>query len=63
MVQSGGLWGSRLGPLLKTVLSLTRNVLKPLANDVLIPFGLIAAPSAANAGIHKNILESTTLIM
>ena len=42
-----------LGPLLKTELPLIRNVIKPLAESVLIPLGLTAAASAADAGIHK----------
>ena len=42
-----------LGPLLKTGLPLVKNVIKPLAKRVLIPLGLPAAASAADAGIHK----------
>ena len=63
--QSGGFLGRLLGPLLKTGLSLIKNVIKPLAKSVLIPLGLIAAASAADAGIHKKILGSgnTTLII
>ena len=30
-----------------------KNVIKPLAKRVLIPLGLTAAASAADAGIHK----------
>ena len=30
-----------------------KNVIKPLAKSVLIPLGLTAAVSAANAGIHE----------
>ena len=56
MKQSGGFLGRLLGPLLKTGLSLIKNVIKPLAKSVLIPLGLIAAASAADAGIHKKIL-------
>ena len=54
-----------LGPLLKTGLPLIKNVIKPLAKSVLIPLGLTAAASAADAGIHKKILGSrtTTLII
>ena len=66
MIQSGGLLGRLLGPLLKTGLPLIKNVIKPLANSVLIPLGLTAAASAADAGIHKKILGSgntTTLII
>ena len=58
--------GRLLGPLLKTGLPLIKNVIKPLAKSVLIPLGLTAAASAADAGIYKKILESgntTTLII
>ena len=65
MIQSGGFLGRLLGPLLKTGLPLMKNVIKPLAKSVLIPVGLTAAASAADAGIHKKILGSgtTTLII
>ena len=53
MIQSGGFLGRLLGPLLKTGLPLISNVIKPLAKSVLIPLGLTAAASAADAGIHK----------
>ena len=46
MIQSGGL----LGSLLKTGLPLIKNVIKPLDKSVLIPLGLTAAASAADAG-------------
>ena len=51
--------------MLKTVLPLMKNVVKPFAKSVLIPLGLTAAASAADAGIHKKILGSgtTTLII
>ena len=49
VIQSGGFLGRLLGPLLKTGLPL----IKPLAKSVLIPLGLTAAASAADAGIHK----------
>ena len=65
MIHSGGFLGKRLGPLLKTGLPLIKSVIKPLAKSVLIPLGLTAAASAADAGIHKKILGSgnnTTLI-
>ena len=58
MIQSGGFLGRLLGPLLKTGLTLIKNVIKPLAKSVLIPLGLTAAASAADAGIHKKILGS-----
>ena len=35
-----------------------KNVIKPLAKSVFIPLGLTSAASAADAGIHKKILES-----
>ena len=53
MIQSGGFLGRLLAPLLKTALTLIKNVIKPLAESVLIPLGLTAAASAADAGIHK----------
>ena len=58
MIQSGGFLSRLLGPLLKTGLPLIKNVIKPLANSVLIPLGLTAAALAADAGIHKKILGS-----
>ena len=53
MTQSGGFFGRLLGPLLKTGLPLMKNVTKPLAKSVLIPLGLTAAASAADAGTRK----------
>ena len=53
MMQSGGFLGRLLGPLLKTGLPLIKNVIKLLAKSVLIPLGLTAAASTADAGIHK----------
>ena len=66
MIQSGGFLGRLLGPLLRKGLPLMKNVIQPLAKSVLIPLGLTAAVSAADAGIHKKILGSghnTTLII
>ena len=60
IIQSGGFLGKILGPLLKTGLQLIKNVLKSLAKSVLIPLGLTAAASAADAGIQKEILGSVT---
>ena len=60
MIQLGGFFGRLLGPLLKTGLPLIKNVIKPLAKSVLIPLGLTAAASVADAGIHKKILGSGT---
>ena len=57
MIQSGGFLGRLLGPLLKTGLPLIKNVINPLAKRALIPLGLTAGASAADAGIHKKILE------
>ena len=54
IIQSGGFLSKLLGPLLKTGLPLIKNVIKPLAKIVLIPLGLSARASAADAGIHKN---------
>ena len=56
MIQSGGFLGRLLCPLLKTGLPMIKNVVKPLAKSVLIPLGLTAAASAADAGIHEKIL-------
>ena len=63
--QSGGFLGRLLGTLLKTRLPSIKIVIKPLAKSVLIPLGLTAAASAADAGIYKRILGSgnTTLII
>ena len=63
--ESGGFLSRLLGPLLKTGLTLIKNIIKPLAKSVLIPLRLTAAASAADAGIHKKILGSgnTTLII
>ena len=64
-IQSGGFLGRLLGSLLKTRLSLMKNVIKLLAKSVLIPLGLTAAALAAFAGIHKKMLGSgtTTLVI
>ena len=66
MIKLGGFLGRLLGPLLKTGLPLMESVIQPLGKSVLIPLGLTAAASAADAGIHKTILGSghnTTLII
>ena len=68
MIHSEGFLGRLLDPLLKIGLPLMKSVIKPLAKSVLIPLGLTAAASAADAGIHKKILGSgrtnnTTLII
>ena len=59
MIHSRGFLGRLRGPLLKTVLPLIKNVIKPLAKSVLIPLGLTAAAYTADAGIHKKILGSS----
>ena len=53
MIQSGAFLGRLLGPLRKAGLPLMKSAIQPLAKSVLIPLGLTAAASAANAGIHK----------
>ena len=57
VIQSGGFLGRLLGPLLRTGLPLMKNVIQPLAKSVLIPLGLTAGASAADAGIHKKNLR------
>ena len=66
MIQPGGFLGKLLGPLLKAGLPFMKSVITPLAKSLWIPLGLIAAASAADAGINKKILGSrghTTLII
>ena len=65
MIQSGGFLGRLLDPLPKAGLPLIKNVIEPLAKSVLIPLGLTAAESAADAKIHKKSLGSgrTTLMI
>ena len=59
MIKSGEFLGRLLGSLLKTGLSLIKNVIKPLSKSVLIPLGLTAAAAAAaDVGIDKKNLES-----
>ena len=54
MIQSSGFLGKNLGSLLRTGLPLMKIVIQPVAKTVLIPGGLTAAASDADAGIHKN---------
>ena len=63
--QSGGILGRLLEQFLKTELCLMKDVLKPLAKNVLIPLGLTTAASATDAAIHKKMFGSgfTTLII
>ena len=58
MTQLGVFLGKLSGLLLKKGLPLIKNVITSLAKSVLIPLGLTAAASAADAGIHKEILGS-----
>ena len=53
IIWSEGFLGRLLGPLLKTELPLIKNVIKPLSKSVLIPLGLTAAASAADAELIK----------
>ena len=61
--QSGVFPGRLLGPLQKTGLPLMKNLLKPLAKSVSIPWGLTA--SGTDAAIQKKIFGSgmTTLLI
>ena len=63
MIQSVGFLGRLLGLLSKTGLTLMKNVIKPLGKIVLIPLGLTAAASTADAGIYKKILRSGTITL
>ena len=64
-IQSGGFLGRTFGALLKTGLSLMKNVLEPLTKSVLISLGLIAAALARDTAINKKMFGSsaTTLII
>ena len=53
LMHSGRFLGRLLGPLLRAGLPLMKSVIQPLAKGVLIPLGLTAAASAADAVIHK----------
>ena len=53
MIQSGRFLGRLFGSLLKTGLPLIKNATKQLAKSVLIPLGVTAAASAADAGTQK----------
>ena len=58
MGQSRGFLGRYLGPLLKSGLSLMKNVVKSLAKSVLIPLGFSASASATDAAIHNEMFGS-----
>ena len=73
-MQSGGFLGRLLELLSKNGLPILKNVLKPLAKSVLIPQGLTAAASAADARIQKkkfkrklgrplNLAQQTTIVI
>ena len=55
MAQLGGFLGRLLRPLLKTSLSLMKNVLNPLAKNVLLPLVLTAAASGIDSATQKKI--------
>ena len=63
--QSRGFLGRLLRPVLKTGLSLIKNVLKSLGKSVLISLGLTAVASATDEAIHRKIFGSsiTTFIV
>ena len=56
--QSGRFLGRVWQPLLKTGLTLMKNVLKPLVNSVLIPLGLTLSVSATDGTIQKKTFRS-----
>ena len=58
MIQLGGFPGRLLSPLLKPGLPLMKSVIQPLAKSVLVPLGLTAAASAADARVHGEIIVS-----
>ena len=60
MIQPERFLDGLIGPLLNTGLPLVKNVIRPLAKSILIPLGLTATASAADARIHKKILGSGT---
>ena len=61
MIQSGGFLGKLLGPLLKTGLPLIKSVITRSAKSILIPLGLTAVASAADAGIHQKYYDQVTI--
>ena len=61
--QSVGFLGRLLGPLLKAVLPLMKNILEPFAESVLVPLGLTVAASATNAIATLVILTEEINIM
>ena len=55
MIQLGGFLGRRLGPLLKTRLTLTKNLIKTLAKSDLIPLELATTVMTADVEYMKNV--------
>ena len=53
IIQSGAFLGKLLGPLLKTGLPLIKNVVKPLAKNILAPLVIAAAAWAIDGAIQK----------
>ena len=53
IVQTGGVLGTLLGPLLKTDFPLMKYVLKPLTKIVLMPLGLTTKAWATDTAIQK----------
>ena len=60
LIQTGRALDRRISSLWKTSLPLMRNIIQLLAKSVLISLGSTAVASAADVGIHKNILGSGT---
>ena len=61
MIKSGEFLRKLHVPFLKTGLLLIKDVITSLAKSVLIPLGLTAAASAADAGIHKKYWDQEIL--
>ena len=55
MIQLGGFLGRRLGPLLKTRLTLIKHLIKPLAKSDLIPLGLTTTVMTADVEYIKHV--------
>ena len=60
LIQTGRALDRRISSLWKTSLPLMKNIIQLLAKSVLISLGSTAVASAADVGIHKNILGSGT---